>query len=258
MKYWKLKEKVKELYDKIAPEYDLSSKLHITRIIEKCEEAVIYDLLRNRKLQRSLDLGAGTGRYIKLLVHMSKHTIALDFSLNMLKVLKRKHGQYPNLDLICADIENLPFRNHVFNFAISTLTLDHIPNITSALHEIFRALNSNSELIISSFNEKILKRYREEYHIPEDMVDFETENVPKTYVFEKGHTPNELTKLLRNVGFKEVRYIGCCLWPPITLIIPKNIRGMIVKHYKPLLDRFLRAFNVLKRNAFLYVYLAKT
>ena len=257
MKYWELKEGVMEFYNKVAPEYDSSSKLRITRVIEKCEEAIICSLLRGKRFQKSIDLGAGTGRYIKFLTCTSKHTIALDFSFNMLKTLREKFRHHPNLDMVCADIEHLPFRNHVFSFALSTLTLDHIPNITSALNEIFRVLNTGGELIISSFNEKILEKYRKEYNIPKDMIDFETENIPKTYIFEKGHTPSEFVKLFEKVGFREVKYVSCCLWPPITLIMSKYVRKILLKHYRPVFDRLFRIFNVFKRNALLYIYLVK-
>ncbi|OYT59367.1 MAG: hypothetical protein B6U75_03970 [Desulfurococcales archaeon ex4484_217_1] len=46
--------------------------------------------MRGKRFQKSIDLGAGTGRYTRLLTCTSKHTIALDFSFNMLKTLREK------------------------------------------------------------------------------------------------------------------------------------------------------------------------
>ncbi len=251
------KERIRELYDKIAPEYDISSKLYITRIMERCEEKVIYKILRNKSFPKSLDIGSGTGRYIPLLSKISKYIVALDFSLNMLQILKKKHRHCKNLDIICADAEHPPFREKTFDFIFSTLTFDHIPNFELMLEEIFRLLKNERMFIVSSFNEKLLERYRRNHGIPENTIDFETENVPKTYIYEKGHTPEELTPIFKKIGFKNIIVISCCLWPVLLSILPKGIRSKVLRVYGPLIDKVLRLFRSFRENALLYIYLVK-
>lgn len=251
------KKHIRELYDKIALEYDVSSKLYIVRIIEHCEEEVIYKILKNKCFPKSLDVGSGTGRYIPLLSKVSKYTVALDFSLNMLQILKKKHRHYRNLDVVCADAEYLPFREKTFDFILSTLMFDHVLNFKHMLKEIFRLLRNKGVFILSSFNEKLLEKYRRARGIPENTIDFETEYVSKTYVYEKGHAPKELIPIFKKIGFKNVIVIGCCLWPIFLRILPKGIRNKVLKVYSPLIDKVLRLFRLFRENALLYIYLVK-
>lgn len=52
-----------------------------------------------------LDAGCGPGTYLALLSRF-KTTVALDFSINMLKIAKYRNR---NALLCCGDVENLPF-----------------------------------------------------------------------------------------------------------------------------------------------------
>ena len=68
-----------------------------------------------------LDLGCGTGYSSEVLIENGFRVIGVDILDDMIikASKKKKEHDYINLDLIMADINNLPFRYDTFNHAIS-------------------------------------------------------------------------------------------------------------------------------------------
>jgi len=68
-----------------------------------------------------LDLGCGTGYSSEVLIENGFRVIGVDILEDMIKKAskKKKEHDYIDLDLIMADINNLPFRYNSFNHAIS-------------------------------------------------------------------------------------------------------------------------------------------
>jgi SAM-dependent methyltransferase len=63
--------------------------------------------------------------------------------------------RFPGLKAICADVRELPFKNHQFDLIVSNSTLDHFQSsgeIDMALREMFRVLKPGGELLISLDN----------------------------------------------------------------------------------------------------------
>lgn len=67
---------------------------------------------------------------------------------------KLKHLEYTTTDLISpladvkADICNLPFKDHSFDFILCNHVLEHIPNDTKAMQELYRVLKPNGTAIL--------------------------------------------------------------------------------------------------------------
>lgn len=244
---------VRSLYEKIAEEYDSSEKLFITRLMEKCEANIVLKEIGKNHYKLLIDVGAGTGRYIKHLAKISDHVVPLDFSLNMLKVLKKKlYGISGRVDVVLADAEYMPFRSNVFDLALSTLTIDHIPNYINMLKETKRVLKRGGIFIFSSLNEAILDFYRRKHHIPKNRISFETEKIGKTHVYEKGHMINEMIKVLHNIKFKVKNVRGCCFWAFLGVFPWYPI---LLKIYPIFLDGKLWALKFLRKYAFIYIYI---
>jgi ubiquinone/menaquinone biosynthesis C-methylase UbiE len=87
--------------------------------------------LRNR--ERVLDVGAGTGRFAKLLCETNP-VVALDTEMAMLRVARAK-GSF---ECVRGDGHRLPFRTDVFDLAMIVMVLHHLGDFAVALREIAR------------------------------------------------------------------------------------------------------------------------
>jgi len=67
----------------------------------------------------------------------------VDISLNFLR-----HAQRPDLNLICADAEALPFRSNCFDLVIATYVLEHSTNPISMLSEMARVVRSEGKVVL--------------------------------------------------------------------------------------------------------------
>jgi ubiquinone/menaquinone biosynthesis C-methylase UbiE len=110
-----------------------------------------------------LELGAGTGRVTRLLAPYVRHILALDSSLPMLEVARRKLIDFGirNCELAVADHRSLPIKHNLFDLAISGWSICYLvspgaaepfPNwqrqVGKALHEMERALRPGGTIII--------------------------------------------------------------------------------------------------------------
>jgi len=87
--------------------------------------------LRNQ--ERVLDVGAGTGRFAKLLCDTNP-VVALDSETAMLKIARTK-GPF---ERVRGDGRRLPFRADTFDLAMIVMVLHHLGDYAAALHEIAR------------------------------------------------------------------------------------------------------------------------
>lgn len=83
--------------------------------------------------ERILDLGAGTGRYARLLSE-SGRVVALDRSPEMLVHAREKGG----FDIVRGDAHGLPFRERSFDVAIAVMVLHQLEDVPAALRELAR------------------------------------------------------------------------------------------------------------------------
>jgi SAM-dependent methyltransferase len=87
--------------------------------------------LRNR--ERVLDVGAGTGRFAKLLCDTNP-VVALDSEIAMLRIARTK-GPF---ECVRGDGRRLPFRADAFDLAMIVMVLHHLKDYAAALHDIAR------------------------------------------------------------------------------------------------------------------------
>ena len=127
----------------------------------------------NLKYTTLLDAGCGTGLLLEFVsnsqdenFHKDVHYIGLDISWKMLQefVKKLKKRNYcGNISLLLGDIENLPFREGVFNLILSFTSLQNLQALNKGLKELIRVGETNTILKLS-----ILKKQLE----LEEMTDF--------------------------------------------------------------------------------------
>ncbi|MBD3232564.1 MAG: methyltransferase domain-containing protein [candidate division Zixibacteria bacterium] len=105
-----------------------------------------------------LDLGAGTGRSTVKLTKACKIVFAVDFSLESLRILRRKliNAGISNVVLMQADISRLPFyKPDCFDFINCEDFIQHIPSFGEReriLSELYCFLKKNGRLAITAYH----------------------------------------------------------------------------------------------------------
>lgn len=105
-------------------------------------------LLRPSEHDRTLDLGAGGGWCSDLLQRLRRTSVAVDISLDMLRVARTRRTRRP-ISAVAGDLEQLPFLDGTFNKAICLSAIHHVPNIPKALRELARVLAADGVAVFS-------------------------------------------------------------------------------------------------------------
>ena len=100
--------------------------------------AVLLRVLRPEPSDVVLDLGAGSGWVSEWLRRFGVKTVALDISVDMLRVGATRLGSARGL--VAGDMEQLPFADHVFSKACCVDAFHHVPDAAGALREVRRVL----------------------------------------------------------------------------------------------------------------------
>lgn len=150
--------RVRQAFDRAADSYEQFAVLQnevCKRLLEKLEMVKINP-------QRILDAGAGTGSAIPTLFKRYKKAqlVVLDLSENMLEK-SRQHGNFlRSPQLVCADIEKLPFADNVFDLVYSSLSMQWCNDLNAALLEAKRVLKPGGLFVFSTFGPDTLKELR--------------------------------------------------------------------------------------------------
>lgn len=98
---------------------------------------------------RFLDLGAGSCWVSEWLNRLNLKSVALDLSLDMLRVGKRRFRESNKFIAAAGDMEKLPFQSSTFDKAICLNAIHHLPGIPNALKEVARVLKSDGIALFS-------------------------------------------------------------------------------------------------------------
>jgi ubiquinone/menaquinone biosynthesis C-methylase UbiE len=106
---------------------------------------------------RVLDAGAGTGRLTLELARTCKEVIAVDYSLESLKLCREKCERSDTQRVFCvqADLCKLPFKSGVFDKAGSVQVIQDLPSAdgrTEMLRELHRVLRRDGMAVLTTFN----------------------------------------------------------------------------------------------------------
>jgi len=109
---------------------------------------VAMRLLRPSADDRIIDLGAGGGWCSDLLQRLHRHTVAVDISLEMLRVCRQRPTQRP-IRAVVGDFERLPFGDRSFDKAVCLSAIHHVADMAAAVREIHRVLASDGVAVFS-------------------------------------------------------------------------------------------------------------
>jgi malonyl-CoA O-methyltransferase len=108
------------------------------------EEATVLELLPDVRGLTALDVGCGSGRYLRTLIARGAIAIGMDLSAPMLERARRHSGSVAR-----ADLRALPVGTMTIGLAICGLALGDVAELELALSEIARVLRPGGRAIYS-------------------------------------------------------------------------------------------------------------
>ncbi len=181
---------------------------HIMRYIDSYNRGkrsiktkIISRLLGDVKGKSILDIGIGSGFFSQFCINRKANTISVDFASSIIEYHRKNN---PNLTLIQADAQALPFKAEIFDIVLALDVIEHVNSAQEFLREIKRVLKTKGRLILITPNttnliEKILK-------IPlilaRKVLNLETGIKKHTCTHIKEFSQRELSSLLRKSNFK--------------------------------------------------------
>lgn len=151
----------RKLYDRMAPYYDLSTRMYARFKHQRVEERLMQYLkeLEIHNGDRVVEISVGTGRNLLCLNRSAKY-YGVDISFGMLKRCRRvmrKDGRQMNL--VQAEAERLPLADGAFDVVFSAGGFNFFNDRTKAIAEMLRIAKSGTKLLISDETEKIRAKF---------------------------------------------------------------------------------------------------
>ncbi len=145
---------VKRMFDSIARKYDFLNHL-LSFGFDIYWRKFAVKKLNLKGEEKIIDIACGTGDFsLSAYKEMKVDIAGVDVSLNMLKIFaeKAKKKKIESLSLVCAEAENLPFKDESFNICLVAFGVRNFSNLRAGLMEIFRILKDNGKLAILEFS----------------------------------------------------------------------------------------------------------
>lgn len=145
-----------ELFDTIAPYYDLMNKIMTWGLLNSWQKQFLQqtDLQKGNKV---LDLCTGTGNLAYLLaekVGLEGEVIGIDFSSKMLQRAERKKQKRKiPVQFIKGNVLTLPLPAEYFDCVTMGFALRNVDDIKGALKEMKRVLKSGGKLVLMEISE---------------------------------------------------------------------------------------------------------
>jgi ubiquinone/menaquinone biosynthesis C-methylase UbiE len=146
------------LFWKIVSRYKTIQYEKYKIVLEDCE-------LRNKKV---IDSGCGTGLFLDFIIthveNMNFHYVGTDISIEMLKNFDLKLNGKDSyikrrVNLLLADLENLPVRKNIFDSIFSLTSLQNLPDIAESIKETIRVVKNRADVRISILRKKLDLRH---------------------------------------------------------------------------------------------------
>ena len=169
---------------KIIEDYNTSSQYYDKRYRE-IQTQKYRKFFEKIQIQNNiiLDAGCGTGLLLEQIFQkISRGTrikfkyVGMDISINMVKKFQLKFDNFgtPNyIALLLADVENLPFRDNIFDKTFSITVFQNLVDIESAFNNLIRSGKAKFDIIITILKkasnlekfDNIVKKKLEKYSI---------------------------------------------------------------------------------------------
>jgi len=147
---------IRDMFDAIAPRYDLLNRVLSGGVDQSWRRRVIK-LISSGSPDRVLDVATGTG---DLAIMAAKsgldQIVGVDISEEMLEVGRAKvsaNKLEKKVRLQTGDAEQLPFSDHQFDAAMVAFGVRNFEDLSGGLSEIYRVLKPTGRLVVLEFSQ---------------------------------------------------------------------------------------------------------
>jgi SAM-dependent methyltransferase len=168
-------------------------------------EHILVTRMLHLPAKRMIDIGCGYGRLLNCYQSQCKEIVLLDSSASLLKqAYQNSGGRYI---CIACDLNNIPFRDSIFNQAMMIRVLHHLPDPKAALAEINRILIKDGHLLFTYCNKKNMERIGRWLigKNPYNPFRYETAWVWEAFFM---HHPKYIHDILHEIGFDPINESG--------------------------------------------------
>lgn len=94
-----------------------------------------------------LFVGVGTGADLPFFLNKGYEIVAIDYSIDMLRIAKAKYG-HCSVEFLEMDAQKLEFKDESFDFIVANLILSVVPDPHKTLNEMLRVLKNEGEFLV--------------------------------------------------------------------------------------------------------------
>ena len=194
--------KVADHYDQVAPVYDLRYDTSCGRVYHTHICRHLLDWLPRGKLL--LDLGCGTGLFMRRYGELGGTAVGLDISRGMVGEARAQDGWF---DYLVGTAEVLPFRDATFDAVSCVLAFSYLEHPSRMLAEAYRVLKPGGCLAVGTLSRSVITSLVPAiYRIGERM---EIGRIGVGDFGERYYTEEEMTGIFEEAGFVDVKAKRC-------------------------------------------------
>jgi ubiquinone/menaquinone biosynthesis C-methylase UbiE len=193
---------VADHYDQVARVYDLRYDTSCGKVYHRHICRHMLDWLPRGKLL--LDLGCGTGLFMRRYGELGGSAVGLDISRGMVEAA-REQGQW--FEYLVGTAEVLPFRDSTFDIVSCVLAFSYLGNPAWMLREAYRVLKPGGILAVSTLSRSVITSLVPAiYRLGEKM---EIGRIGVGDFGERYYTEEEMTGIFSEAGFVDVKAKRC-------------------------------------------------
>jgi len=138
--------------------YDVTARIYDMRYAEE-QTVKIEAALKHMKVKACmvLDAGCGTGILFSYVADKARTIVGLDVSKKTLIKAKERAKDHANVYLVCADVDNMPVEDRVFDRVFAMTLIQNTPNPAETLNQIRRVATDNALIVVTGLK-KIFTR----------------------------------------------------------------------------------------------------
>jgi ubiquinone/menaquinone biosynthesis C-methylase UbiE len=132
-------------------DYNETAHLYDMRYSEE-QEAKYKEALETLEIVShtvALDVGCGTGLLFRHVAPKTEMVVGIDLSHNLLLQAKERAKKHPEVHIVQADADLLPFRTEVFSLVFAFTVLQNMPKPVETLEEIKRASKADALIVLT-------------------------------------------------------------------------------------------------------------
>ncbi len=140
-------------FDSIVNKASRKMNLYKTSYASQYEFDTLVSFMPNLAGSNVLDIGCGTGRFVRPLAKIAKYATGIDASKDSIDLLRKRAKQegIRNISARVMDFQELT-NNEQFDYVLIVNVLHHVQDMEKLLNKIHQILKRDSKLIIFEFN----------------------------------------------------------------------------------------------------------